>query len=381
MIGSKKVAVLMIVKNESAVITRALNSVAAVADLIVISDTGSTDNTLELIRGWGANNMIPVSLSEDAWHNFAFNRNVVLNNFYTAVTDTRDWLALSLDADDVFVMGTEDLSLSNPWANAISVSYKLGELEYQRVSIIADTKNWKWEAPVHEYLSYTGDKTTLVHGSLVNGYVQASSSEGARSQDPYKYAKDADVLAEIVDNDPSDTRSTFYLARSVHDHFKPSGDPDFLTAAIAAYRLRVTMTTTDTETFPEEKWYAQYMVASLTNDLQGMIDVCGLRPWRVEAALECSRIAELKGDKGTAFTYALLATVTKRPKPTDILFVDTSVYGWRALERLGVIAYYIEMYQVGLAALDECLDMYIADIPETDLRRIEKNRRYYLDKL
>ena len=372
MIGSKKVAVLMIVKNESAVITRALNSVAAVADLIVISDTGSTDNTLELIRGWGANNMIPVSLSEDAWHNFAFNRNVVLNNFYTAVTDTRD---------DVFVMGTEDLSLSNPWANAISVSYKLGELEYQRVSIIADTKNWKWEAPVHEYLSYTGDKTTLVHGSLVNGYVQASSSEGARSQDPYKYAKDADVLAEIVDNDPSDTRSTFYLARSVHDHFKLSGDPDFLTAAIAAYRLRVTMTTTDTETFPEEKWYAQYMVASLTNDLQGMIDVCGLRPWRVEAALECSRIAELKGDKGTAFTYALLATVTKRPKPTDILFVDTSVYGWRALERLGVIAYYIEMYQVGLAALDECLDMYIADIPETDLRRIEKNRRYYLDKL
>ena len=40
----------MIVKNESKVIIRALESVVNIIDCFVICDTGSTDNTVQLIK-------------------------------------------------------------------------------------------------------------------------------------------------------------------------------------------------------------------------------------------------------------------------------------------------------------------------------------------
>ena len=41
-----------IVKNESAVILRMLQSVESIVDTYCICDTGSTDNTIELIKGF-----------------------------------------------------------------------------------------------------------------------------------------------------------------------------------------------------------------------------------------------------------------------------------------------------------------------------------------
>ena len=49
----------MIVKNESKIINRLLNSVVDIIDYISICDTGSTDNTPELIYDFGVKNNIP----------------------------------------------------------------------------------------------------------------------------------------------------------------------------------------------------------------------------------------------------------------------------------------------------------------------------------
>ena len=50
---SVKISVSMIVKNESSCIAKALNSVAD-ADEIVVCDTGSTDDTVEIAQNYGA---------------------------------------------------------------------------------------------------------------------------------------------------------------------------------------------------------------------------------------------------------------------------------------------------------------------------------------
>src|SRR5262249_60611020 len=62
----------MIVKNEAEVIRRCLDSVRAIIDYWVIVDTGSTDNTQQIIREHLKN--VPGELHERPWQEFAHNR-------------------------------------------------------------------------------------------------------------------------------------------------------------------------------------------------------------------------------------------------------------------------------------------------------------------
>lgn len=82
----------MIVKNEAAVIERCLDSVRDLIDTWVISDTGSTDGTQDLIRE--ALRGIPGELHEEPWINFGHNRSLNLAHAHGKA----DYLLL-LDAD------------------------------------------------------------------------------------------------------------------------------------------------------------------------------------------------------------------------------------------------------------------------------------------
>lgn len=81
-------SVSMIVKNEEAFLDDCLQSVQPVADEIVIVDTGSTDRTKEIARGWGT------KVFDFAWQgDFAAARNFSLQQC------TGDWV-LYIDADE-----------------------------------------------------------------------------------------------------------------------------------------------------------------------------------------------------------------------------------------------------------------------------------------
>lgn len=82
-------SVVMIVRNEAAVLADCLRSVRAIADEIVIGDTGSTDDTKAIAQAHGAR-IIDVPWRDD----FAWARNQVL------AAATGDWL-LHMDADEV----------------------------------------------------------------------------------------------------------------------------------------------------------------------------------------------------------------------------------------------------------------------------------------
>src|SRR5437762_2775032 len=72
--GPKKICLVMIVKNESRNMPRVLDSAKKIIDMISIVDTGSTDNTKEVIINWGKENKIPTTVHEEAFKNFAYNR-------------------------------------------------------------------------------------------------------------------------------------------------------------------------------------------------------------------------------------------------------------------------------------------------------------------
>jgi glycosyltransferase involved in cell wall biosynthesis len=59
----KNIGLCMIVKNEARVILRCLESVRPLADYFLIEDTGSTDDTQDIIRNWLDQNRLRSSLA------------------------------------------------------------------------------------------------------------------------------------------------------------------------------------------------------------------------------------------------------------------------------------------------------------------------------
>ena len=69
----------MIIKNESKIITRLLDSVCNVIDGYCICDTGSTDNSVELIQSYFQEKKIPGKVIYKEFRDFGFNRSYALN--------------------------------------------------------------------------------------------------------------------------------------------------------------------------------------------------------------------------------------------------------------------------------------------------------------
>ena len=73
----KTICLNMIVKNEAAIIRDTLENIIAHVplDYYVISDTGSDDNTADIIEQFFAEKGIQGEIHHDEWVNFAHNRN------------------------------------------------------------------------------------------------------------------------------------------------------------------------------------------------------------------------------------------------------------------------------------------------------------------
>ncbi len=86
-----------IVKNEQDNIVRSLNSVRDLVNEIIIVDTGSTDNTIDVINKWhnalGIINKPVLKLFTHEWNGFADARNFAISKC------TQDWI-LTIDADE-----------------------------------------------------------------------------------------------------------------------------------------------------------------------------------------------------------------------------------------------------------------------------------------
>jgi glycosyltransferase involved in cell wall biosynthesis len=87
----------MIVKNESNVIIETLKNLLDYIDFDywVISDTGSTDNTQQIIKDFFYDKCIPGEIFNDEWRDFGYNRSKALEHAYGKT----DYL-LVFDADD-----------------------------------------------------------------------------------------------------------------------------------------------------------------------------------------------------------------------------------------------------------------------------------------
>ena len=96
----KTICLNMIVKNESHIIVDTLKNLCSYINFSywVISDTGSTDNTKELITDFFKEKGIPGEIVEHEWKDFAYNRTKALESAFNKT----DFIFI-FDADDSIV--------------------------------------------------------------------------------------------------------------------------------------------------------------------------------------------------------------------------------------------------------------------------------------
>jgi hypothetical protein len=345
----------MIVKDEAAVIRRCLESVRPWIDLWVVVDTGSTDGTQDIVREvLGA---LPGDLYERPWVDFSTNRNAAVS----LAEDRGPDYVLVIDADDVLVVDPDDVTLRGPCADSYEFCIKLDELNYYRKQLFRSRLGFHYEGVVHEVL--VGPEPAM----RCPGISMRVTREGSRSKDPDKYRKDAELLERELRRNPKHGRTAFYLAQSLRD----AGEPE---KALFAYENRV-----DLGGWGPEVFWAMVQVARLSEQLrssrmviEAYLRAYGYRPWRAEPLCYLATYLRTHDRVIEAYPFALHASHLRMPD--DVLFVDREVYDWRALDEVGISAYYAGQFVEGVSACSALLTS--GKLPAAHRARLEKNLEF-----
>jgi glycosyltransferase involved in cell wall biosynthesis len=354
----------MIVKNEAHVLARCLASVKPWIDSWVIVDTGSSDGTQALIREQLQG--LPGQLYERPWQDFASNRS-------EALALARPWAShlLFIDADETLVAqpGTARPELS---ADLYDLEMRFNGLSYLRPSLAATHLDWRYQGVLHEFLCLPEGVTWRSRMTLQGFHVEVRP-EGARSRDPEKFQKDAQVLEAALAREPGNARYAYYLAQSYRD-------AGALESSLAAYRRRVELPGWD-----EETWHARYQIARILELLgrpepevvHAYLAAYEARPSRIEPLGWLARYLRLQGRFHQALIFASRAL--ELPPCGDLLFQEPEQRGWRCLDEFAVSAYWAGRHRESLAACDRLLTEGQLPGPERD--RVEQNRAFALQAL
>lgn len=197
-----KICVYAICKNESKFIKRWLESIKD-ADYICVLDTGSTDNSIELLKD--AN----VILGEKTFEKFRFDE--ARNESLKLVPKDTD-VYICLDIDEVMLPGWRE-AIEKVWQDDTTrlryiYNWSLDEHNTPKVSFYQDKihgKDYIWVNSVHEILKYLGDNENYVQSDelIINHYPDQNKSRGSYLP----------LLELAVSEEPENDRNMHYLGR------------------------------------------------------------------------------------------------------------------------------------------------------------------------
>ena len=255
----------MIVKNEAHIILTTLNNLLQYIDFAywVISDTGSTDNTQEIIKDYFFVKGIPGELVSHEWKNFGYNRTKALEAAYGKT----DYL-LIFDADDKIegnfklpflnkILDNNNIYEKNRYSDRYLLKFGKG-FEYVRPLLVNNRKRWMFKGVLHEFLA---NLEPVQPDEVVQGdYHIDSGRSGNRSKNPTKYYDDAIILKNayaeelLLPDKGLSGRYAFYCARSYTD----AGETYFA-EAIEWYKTVINIP----HHWPQEKYYAALEIGKM----------------------------------------------------------------------------------------------------------------------
>lgn len=357
-----KIFLNMIVKNESRIMERCLNSMQWV-DGVVISDTGSTDNTVDLIQAWLRSHDKLGAVVRNEWKNFGHNRT-------EAWKEGRKWclengLDLSkvyfvlIDADMVFPAATLRNCIEQ--ADLWDVRQQNPSIIYHNLRVIRASLDVICRCPTHEYYDIlTKNTTRKVYEEVI---IEDIGDGGAKSD---KIERDIRLLKEGLVEEPKNCRYWFYLANTYRDA------KDF-TNAIMAYHQRIEVGGWYEETYCAHlyKGDCHLYLQQFKEAVAVWLDAYQIDPMRSEALWRLAVYYRTISKHHTAMLF--IEKGMKLPQPIDrVLFVEKPVYDYQFLYEMSICGFYVNDKPRGRLACQMLLQKTLPpEIRESVIRNME----------
>jgi glycosyltransferase involved in cell wall biosynthesis len=368
----KTIGLCMIVKNETKLIRRCLESVMPLVDYVLIVDTGSTDGTQQMIRDFLAEKKVDGVVIEEPWRDFAYNRSFSLAKLREV--KSVDY-AMIIDADDTLEIdaGFDPAAFkAKMTADLYDVPVRHGSIAHHRPQLFSNRLPFSFKGVLHEYLEAPpGD----LKRETLAGFAVRASTGGARSQNPRKYQDDAAVLERALATEKNPfliSRYTFYLAQSYRD----AGERE---KALVNYLKRAELGNWNEEIYVS-LFEAGNLMAALDRPFDEIIATweraSKLVPGRAEALHAASRYCRDKGKNAQGMDIARRGIELKQPNG---LFVQPWVYDYGLLDEFCINAYWAAAYR---ESLDAALKLLASEkLPASMVKRIAANARFAVDKM
>lgn len=334
----------MIVKNEAQVIERALRSLTELKPRgIVIVDTGSTDDTIAR-----AADLCPTAfIFQRPWVDFGHNRTEALK----LASVKGDWV-LRLDADQTI---SGEFPAEGCTEDAYNCRINHGTIVYRQPILVRSSMPWRFEGATHEFLTCDQPHNVCNLDSL-NVVEHGDSSRRVEGR---KFSEDLAVLKAAVRRNPKDSRSVFYLARTLDDMGKKEH-------ALSYYRNRSYMGT------GPEVWYSRYRRAVLMDNFEALFKLWCENPLRWEPAYcGCRMLNKLKFHRAA---YALGREVLRTPGTPNGLFAERNVYDYLMQLEHSVSCFWVGEKKEGF---QHCLNLLEMPLPGHIRKLVEANMLFF----
>jgi tetratricopeptide (TPR) repeat protein len=312
----------MIVRNESKIIKRLLISVLPIIDTYVICDTGSTDDTVSIIKDFFNSRGISGEVIYEPFKNFGYNRTFALKAARGKAT-----YALLLDADMIFKI-EPSFNKEVLTADSYLIIQKGSGLSYHNTRLIKLNIDAKCVGPTHEYYDLPSGSQSDKLDSI---WIDDIGDGGSKAD---KFERDIRLLKQGIEEEPNNGRYYFYLANS---YFNTGRHEE----SIQYYKKRI-----EIGGWVEEVFYSHLNLghAYMTTKQDEIAIFTWMNAYnnhsvRSETIYEICKYYRLKGMNKIAMAFCMLGKSIPYPK-NDTLFIHNDVYETGFDYELSVIGYY-----------------------------------------
>jgi tetratricopeptide (TPR) repeat protein len=370
----------MIVKNESKIITRLFDSLIGIIDCYCICDTGSTDNTINLIYQYFFAHNIRGSVIVEPFKNFEHNRTFALQackdsaNCGGVLADS----ILLMDADMVLVKGPdfniETFKQQLLSADVFHLFQGNDRFSYKNVRIVKNNLGIKYWGVTHEVIS-TPDGTEYSQIERNMLFIDDIGDGGAKAD---KFERDIRLLTQGLVEKPNNDRYTFYLANSYRDN----GNRE---KAIEMYKKRI-----EIGGWFDEVWHSYYSIGRCYNWLNQPHSAIAYWllaydyfPKRLENIYEIIHYYRNESKHKLAYEFYRIAQEQLKgvdKSKIDYLFLQNDVYDYKIDYEYSIVGYYYNPDNIDMAALSMRV-LTAKNIEESIMKNVMSNYKFYCKPL
>lgn len=372
------IGLIMMVKDEEKRIHVSLNSIISYVDAIVIYDTGSTDNTISIIKNFCQEHKINLHLIQGTFVDFSTSRNVLFD--YCDKLDLH--YLLLLDSNDELQGGSNLVKLAKEmYKNETYTGFLLYQHwwsgvndKYFNIRFLKNKCGWRYKGSVHEWLSDSKTNTVFKGPDDIVLY-QDRTMDGNKSAQ--RFSRDKELLLQDykINRLNPEPRILFYLAQTcqcllIHDE------------ALYYSKLRLEL-----GGFEEERFHSFMRCGNCCVALNHSWS--DIMPWYIKAYEHTARAEPLiklaeyyRAKQIWHLSYLFSKQSCELLYPTQcILFVDNGIYEYYRWHLLGIIGFYAERYIEGKIGCETAIKAGLTNkqyAPNIELDK--KNLQIYIER-